>query len=69
MNTSLVSRFTFFATLRFRLLVLVLLTIVPLLGLTLHTSIELRRLSAVDAVNFRPAWGHQFSAKMVHSLR
>ena len=48
-NTSIGSRFPFFATLRFRLLVLVLLIIVPLLGLTLVTNVALRRGSAVDA--------------------
>ena len=42
------SRFSFFASLRFRLLLLVLLAIVPALGLTLYTYTELRRLTAAD---------------------
>ena len=42
------SRFSFFASLRFRLLLLVLLSIVPALGLTLYTYTELRRLTAAD---------------------
>lgn len=37
-----------FASLRFRLLLLVLLAVVPALGLTLYTNIELRRLAAAD---------------------
>jgi signal transduction histidine kinase len=41
-------RFTF-ASLRFRLLLLVLLAVVPALGLTLYTNVELRRLAAADA--------------------
>jgi len=40
-------RFTF-ASLRFRLLLLVLLAVVPALGLTLYTNVELRRLAADD---------------------
>jgi signal transduction histidine kinase len=36
------------ASLRFRLLLLVLLAVVPALGLTLYTDIELRRLAAAD---------------------
>lgn len=37
-----------FASLRVRLLLLVLLAVVPALGLTVYTNIELRRLAAVD---------------------
>jgi signal transduction histidine kinase len=37
-----------FASLRFRLLLLVLLAVVPALGLTLYTNVELRRLAAAD---------------------
>lgn len=37
-----------FASLRFRLLALVLLAVAPFLGLTLYTNIELRRLAAAD---------------------
>jgi signal transduction histidine kinase len=37
-----------FASLRFRLLLLVLLAVIPALGLTLYTNIELRRLAAAD---------------------
>lgn len=37
-----------FASLRFRLLLLVLLAVVPALGLALYTNVELRRLAAAD---------------------
>jgi signal transduction histidine kinase len=37
-----------FASLRFRLVLLVLLAVVPALGLTLYTNVELRRLAATD---------------------
>jgi hypothetical protein len=37
-----------FASLRFRLLALILLAVAPFLGLTLYTNIELRRLAAAD---------------------
>jgi signal transduction histidine kinase len=37
-----------FASLRFRLLLLILLAVVPALGLTLYTNVELRRLAADD---------------------
>jgi signal transduction histidine kinase len=37
-----------FASLRLRLLLLVLLAVVPALGLTLYTNVELRRLAATD---------------------
>jgi signal transduction histidine kinase len=37
-----------FASLRFRLLLLVLLAVVPALGLTLYTNVELRRAAAAD---------------------
>jgi PAS domain S-box-containing protein len=38
-----------FTSLKFRLLLLILLAVVPVLGLTAHTNLELRRLAAVDA--------------------
>jgi|GEM_PF-870360 len=38
-----------FASLRFRLLLLVVLAVVPVLGLTAYTNLELRRLAAADA--------------------
>jgi PAS domain S-box-containing protein len=38
-----------FVSLRFRLLLLVLLAVVPVMGLTIYTNIELRRLAAADA--------------------
>ena len=37
-----------FASLRFRLLLLVLLAVIPALGLTLYTNVELRRAAAAD---------------------
>lgn len=38
-----------FASLRARLLLLILLVVVPVIGLTIYTNIELRRLAAADA--------------------
>jgi PAS domain S-box-containing protein len=38
-----------FASLRARLLLLILLAVVPVIGLTIYTNIELRRLAAADA--------------------
>ena len=39
----------FFASLRFRLLLLILLAVVPVLGVTFYTNVNLRRLIAADA--------------------
>ena len=39
----------FFASLRFRLLLLILLAIVLVLGVTFYTNVNLRRLIATDA--------------------